>query len=375
MRIGFIIPNLLPFGGNTGTVMSYVSQASKTCEEVVLFQSYKFKDNTQYPLDFFNAMPNVRVITLHIPWYKVVDSTRNIPFGYLIHYALYPIFVLLRKISNYRKFKYAKRLDGIYSFDFIDTDIFPIKNMPIIVGTHNQKMSYLKVTAINSKILLRRARGIRLFESERIYCSKFSNKVAKVIPKGVNTDLFYPRNSGNNPKVKFLYVARLEPKKGIDILLESWDKYQGWVKGELNIVGTGSLTYMVQNNRLKGVVYHGPLYGRDLQELYRECDVFVFPTQWDAQPSVIVEAISSGLEVLCSDYLKGVFDDFEKEGYLRYVRNNSNDLSQIMKEYSERIWDNFTQRKEMHDFVDKVRSQKIEVDEILSFMKSLVNSS
>lgn len=369
--MGFIIPNLLPFGGNTGTVMKYISQASKMCEEVVLFQSYKFKDQTQYPLDFFNTMPNVRVISLHIPWYKVVDATRNIPLGFLIHYSLYPIFVFLRKMFNYKRLKNSRGLDGVYSFDFIDTGIFPVKGLPIIVGTHNQKMGYFKVIAVNSGILLRKAKGIRLFESERVYSEKFSDKVTKVIPKGVDTDLFYPKISGKNSKVKFLYVARLEPRKGLDILLESWEKCQGWVRAELNIVGTGSLANMVQNTKLKGVIYHGPLYDRDLQDLYRECDVFVFPTQWDAQPSVIVEAISSGLEVLCSDYLKGAFDDFEKEGYLSYVKNNSDALSQKMKDCSEKTWDNFARRKEMHVFIDTVRSQKKEVIEIISFMKSL----
>ena len=374
MKVGFIIPNLLPYGGNSGTVLKYIRQASKVCDEVVLFQSYKFSSPDQYPLDYIQSLKNVKVVTLSIPWYKVVDATRNIPYGFLIHYSLYHIYVASRKVANYRKLKIAEGLDGIYSFDFVDTNIFPVKNLPIIVGTHNQKMSFFKVLASNYGILLRKASGIRLFNSEEQYVSLFKGKTARVIPKGVDTELFFPRSEGANQKVKFLYVARLEPRKGLDILLDAWEDSKGWEFGELNIVGTGSIESLARDTKLKSVIYHGPLYDKELQKLYRLCDVFVFPTQWDAQPSVVVEAVSSGLLVLCSDYLRGAFDDFEKEGFLEYVENKGGKLSKWIKKYGESFSSNFEIRQEMHNYVDKNRSQKHEVEEILIFLKELKSS-
>ncbi len=48
-----------------------------------------------------------------------------------------------------------------------------------------------------------------------------------------------------------------------------------------------------------------------------------------------------------------------------FVGNNSNDPSQIMKKYSKQIRKNFSQRKDSHDFVYKLRNQKIEEEGIL----------
>lgn len=371
MKVGFIIPNLLPYGGNSATVLKYISSSVRECDEVILFQSFKFSSSKQYPLDYLQSLGNVRVVSLSIPWYKVVDATRNIPFGFLIHYSLYPIFVFLRKVFNYSRLKRASDLDGIYSFDFIDSNIFPGKNLPIIVGTHNQKMGYFKVIAVNHGILLRKSSGIRLFESEKQYDGKFTHKISKVIPKGVNTELFYPRKEGVNSKIRFLYVARLEPRKGLNILLDAWEEAEAWDFAELNIVGTGSLSNLAEETKLKGVVYHGPLYDNDLQSLYRGCDVFIFPTQWDAQPSVIVEAVSSGLMTLCSDHLKGAFDDLEKEGFLKYIENNSKSLSTSIKFLKTNKFDDFYFRTRMHEFIENNRSQQKEVEKILDFIKEL----
>ena len=56
----------------------------------------------------------------------------------------------------------------------------------------------------------------------------------------------------------------------------------------------------------------------ELSKLYRECDVFIYPSHSDAFPAVTLQALSSGLYVMCSDYLKGNFDDFENK-YLEYL--------------------------------------------------------
>jgi glycosyltransferase involved in cell wall biosynthesis len=315
------------------------------------------------------------VITLKLGWYKIVDATRGVPFGPVIHYLLFMPFVFLRKLLNGKLLYSLGIFDGIYLFDFVDSDIFPKNSGPVIVGTHNQKMGPLKVKAINLGLLMKRANGIRLFDSESIYLPLIHEKKVKIIPKGVNTDLFYPRNDGINDKVKFLYVARLEPKKGIEILLEAWEKSQAYKDAELYIVGTGRLSEKVKNMNIKGMIYCGPLYDNDLQEMYRNCDVFVFPTEWDAQPTVIVEAVASGLYTLCSDHMKGVYDDFQELGYLRYVHNEVSYFAESIKEASRMKYDDFDLRWKMHNFVAEKRSQKKEVLSILSFMSELTQKT
>ena len=375
MRVAFVIPNLLPFGGNSGTVVHYIREASKHCDEVYLLQSYDFKGRDDFPLNLLKEMENVKVITLKLAWYKIVETTRSVPFGPVIHYLLFKPFIFLRKILNRRLIKSLGSFDGLYLFDFVDSDIFPRDSGNIIVGTHNQIMGPMKVRGINLGILMKRADGLRLFDSERKYKELIRDKEARIIPKGVNTDLFFPRNNTVNKKVKFLFVARLEPKKGLDILFEAWERSQVSAFAELHIVGAGRLSEKVSNMKVKGMFYHGPLYDQELQDMYRSCDVFVFPTEWDAQPTVIVEAVASGLYTLCSDYLTGVYDDFRDEGFLEYVRNDVFHFTESIVDASKKSYDNFSERAKMHQLVDEIRSQKKEVEEILSFMQDLKKNS
>ena len=372
LRVAFVIPNLMPFGGNSATVLKYAKAASETCQEVVIFQSYRFRSSEEFPLDQLKNLGNIKVVTLRGKWYKIVDVTRGIPYGFVFHYMLFPVFVLYRRIANRSAIKEQGIFDGIYCFDFVDTGIFGHSARVIVLGTHNQKMGYYKVKAINAGIFLRKVNGFRLFESEKEFVSQLG-KEAIVVQKGVDTGAFHPRADGANNKTRFLYVARLDPKKGVEILIDAWTKAGIADQAELQIVGTGSLAHYLSQLRLDSVKYQGPLYGEELQKAYRDSDVFVFPTQWDAQPSSVMEAASSGLHVLCSDYLQGVFDDLRSEGYLEYVANSSDRFAVAMKNCLGKFGDNFDERRKMHSYVEANRSQRMELSIILNFMKSLEN--
>ena len=138
---------------------------------------------------------------------------------------------------------------------------------------------------------------------------------------------------------------------------------------ELHIVGTGRLSPLVSKLKIDGLIYHGSLFDKELQEMYRSCDVFVFPTEWDAQPTVVVEAVSSGLFTICSDYLKGVFDDFLDSGFLEYVKLSTESLIESIRVAAARKYDDFDLREKMHNLVEIKRSQQSEVKEILEFME------
>lgn len=372
MKIAFVIPNLYPPSGNSVTVLRYIREAAKKCDEVILFQSYEFTDKNSYPLNILSQIDNVKVVTLRVAWHKMVQFTRGLPYGFIIHYVYFPIFVAMKRwLNNKILTQNLSGVHGIYAFDFVDSDIFPNGSPPVIVGTHNQKMGPLKAKAINDGIFLRKASGIRLFDSERKYAETLKNKKVKIIPKGVDTNLFTPRDSAENPRIRFLFVARLEPRKGLDILLESWKMSNVQDRAELHIVGEGRLSYMVKNQRDKSIVYHGPIYDEELASAYRNSDVFIFPTEWDAQPTVIVEAIASGLYTLCSDYMKDVYDDFQRMGYLQYIRNSSENFSFAIKETVNHWEEDFDRRKSMHLYVEQNRSQSKELDMILSFISEL----
>ena len=140
-------------------------------------------------------------------------------------------------------------------------------------------------------------------------------KEIMVLPNGVDTSLFYPDYNVNNKKIKFLFVASLVAEKGLDLLLPLIDRINS-NDIEFHIAGGGKLADKVKAN--KRIVYHGVLSDMDLARLYRECDVFIYPSHADTFALVALQALSSGLYVMCSDYLKGNFDDFENKS-LEYL--------------------------------------------------------
>ena len=143
----------------------------------------------------------------------------------------------------------------------------------------------------------------------------FKLKEIMVLPSGFDASFFYPDYNVNNKKIKFLFVASLQAAKGLDILLPLIDRIDN-NNIEFHIAGGGELADEIKAN--KRIKYHGVLSDIDLARLYRECDVFIYPSHADTFSLVTLQALSSGLYVMCSDYLKGIFDDFENK-YLEYL--------------------------------------------------------
>lgn len=97
-------------------------------------------------------------------------------------------------------------------------------------------------------------------------------------------------------RVLVLYVGRLVPKKGFELVLDAADGAY-----ELVVVGTGD-DRAVQQVRGREAVHHlGGRPAEEVAELYRACDVFALPSTGEGFPLVIQEAMSSGMPVVTSD--------------------------------------------------------------------------
>ncbi len=158
----------------------------------------------------------------------------------------------------------------------------------------------------------RNLNGIHLFYGQNEMLDRWPYKYKMILPNGIDTSKFYPELNKTNDVVKFLFVARLEISKGILIIEEILNRLGDHYPYEFHIVGGGSMQSLVQrlsniNNR---VIYHGIVDEDKLEELYRECDVFVYPTLADSFALVVLQALSSGLYVLTSEVLRGIYDDF-----------------------------------------------------------------
>jgi len=114
--------------------------------------------------------------------------------------------------------------------------------------------------------------------------------------------LVSPLRDEANSNAQFLYVGRLEHRKGIDILLAAWPRVRASCPhARLNIVGTDLGGYSQAAVEMPGVQVHGRLNDLDLQTLRSKSAVQVIPSRFESFGLVALEAWAAGLAVVCTN--------------------------------------------------------------------------
>jgi glycosyltransferase involved in cell wall biosynthesis len=126
-----------------------------------------------------------------------------------------------------------------------------------------------------------------------------------VIPIGVDTEHFRPLDMPRgDERFEFLFVGRLIPRKGIDILIEAFHRvYVGEPSVRLTIIGSGPLERrLVEVLRQRGLESVVRLIGRvhqaELPNHYAAADVVVNPTVYEPFSTVNLEAMACGCPVV-----------------------------------------------------------------------------
>jgi glycosyltransferase involved in cell wall biosynthesis len=111
-----------------------------------------------------------------------------------------------------------------------------------------------------------------------------------------NKDL---RNRLGKDKFLFLYVGRLSPEKGLDMLLYAAAGLERRFPGKTVFVftGDGPYTETIRKRQLPNVVLTGFKKGRELSEIYASADCFAFPSGTETFGNAALEAMASGLPV------------------------------------------------------------------------------
>lgn len=110
---------------------------------------------------------------------------------------------------------------------------------------------------------------------------------------------------------KILFVGRLDPVKGVDILLNSWSKITNKMGWELILVGNGKL---FDDSSKSDVKYKGYIGSIEINQLMKTSSFFVLPSRSEPWGVVMHEAALSGLPILCSDEV-GAIPLFLINGY------------------------------------------------------------
>jgi glycosyltransferase involved in cell wall biosynthesis len=144
---------------------------------------------------------------------------------------------------------------------------------------------------------------------------RFPENKIKVIPNGIDIDKFSPAAKDDkillrkklaiNPDAKVvLFTGRLEPGKGLEILLDAWEHIEqetAAIKPCLIVLGTGSLFASLSKraSRLRSVTFQG--WQDDVLPFIKASDIFVLPSSGEGLPNALIEAMSCGLACISTN--------------------------------------------------------------------------
>jgi glycosyltransferase involved in cell wall biosynthesis len=247
-----------------------------------------------------------------------------------------------------------KRLDERYDFDiihlqnrfFVDFDMAALycklKGKPFMMTIHNARPVgiSLPVTVAGSAYdwLVGRwpfalaDRIIAVSRWVRGDIAKYCIDEGKIVPvhNGINVSEFRPAD-GRNVRAQYgigddpmlMFVGRMITQKGVPYLIDAMPAVlREHPRARLFLVGRGSMLKKLKAKVAsmgleKSVIFSGYLNEPDLKEAYGTCDVFVLPSVWEVLPIAVLEAMSSGRPVVCTN--AGGNEEMVRDGVNGYV--------------------------------------------------------
>jgi glycosyltransferase involved in cell wall biosynthesis len=128
----------------------------------------------------------------------------------------------------------------------------------------------------------------------------------RMIPNAVDISRFSPpatreRTAGAAPHVVF--VGRIQPVKGLPVLVEAWSRLARATPARLTIAGDGAQREaLMQTAREKGVADSIEFPGeiRNVPQLLQGADIYVQPSFQEGLPNSVLEAMAMGLPIVAT---------------------------------------------------------------------------
>lgn len=197
-------------------------------------------------------------------------------------------------------------------------------------------------------------------EIQRFYQPETKNKKTKAIYNGgadkrfkkmeslENSRVKEVRNKYNLPEKFILYIGSFQPRKNISLLLEAYRKLRREnrdnqeIKNIKLVLGGGregnnydqrideKLNEIKKNseNIHKDIILTGYIDDKDLPEIYKLADIFCFPSLYEGFGLPLIEAMTAGVPVLCSD--SSCHKEIAAEGAEYFKGDNLDDFTKRM---------------------------------------------
>ncbi|MDO6782684.1 glycosyltransferase family 4 protein [Neptunomonas phycophila] len=127
------------------------------------------------------------------------------------------------------------------------------------------------------------------------------NTNSRVIKNAVDVKNFSIENGSNDDCLKLLFVGRLDPQKGFDLLEKAYSVASKNRKIKLDVIGESVVSSGGSKKDDSGIVYLGWKSHEEVLSLYRFYDYLVVPSRWEGFGLVAIEAMGAGLPIIVSN--------------------------------------------------------------------------
>jgi len=308
MKILQVSDSYLPFPGG---VAEHIYNLKKALEQRghdvwVLTTQYHRVGNT---LKDKNEQGDERVIRLGkvivLPALKIFNSTQlTLTFDPLLH-------------LHVRDFLRKNRFDIVHLHGPLAPNLPGLvchySPYPQVATFHTAFMGF-NWNKIGRFLFYRDSRKIRKY----IFVSKVAENVVNsvyrgtniIIPNGVDFERFYNEREklikDDLKRIKVGFLSRLEPRKGLDVLIKAL-AMSDFLRNNVELIvgGDGPLRrkyeLMVQNSGIK-FRFLGRIAKTEIPAFYKSLDVFVAPSRGgESFGMILLEAMASGVPIIASD--------------------------------------------------------------------------
>jgi glycosyltransferase involved in cell wall biosynthesis len=127
-----------------------------------------------------------------------------------------------------------------------------------------------------------------------------------IVPNGVSIPkMAQETGRQDKPRRELLFLGRLHPVKGVDLLLKSWKRIeQSFPEWDLKVFGPGCDKYLSQTKNLaqklevQRAYFCGPTYGKEKQKVFESAELYILPTQTENFGLTVAEALAHGVPVI-----------------------------------------------------------------------------
>ena len=148
-----------------------------------------------------------------------------------------------------------------------------------------------------------------------------------------------------------LFLGRInDPRKGLDLLIESFKEFYDKIDVTLLVVGSGTPDIFkkgLPDEILENIVFTGFVVDEEIKNLYALCDLYVSPSRLEGFGITVLEALSAGKPVIATNV--GSIPEIAKVGHVCLVEpNKAHELAESIKNF-------FCQKNDRNEYITNIK--------------------